>query len=175
MCGSLPRFSGDREIPDGDLNLTAGTTQPPLTEPELRSLRELGRRWQQAMPDGPPPLPVDPPLRQTGRIPQPSRFTRFAPVSLFQAGESGNVVATEAAGGEPAAAAPLVRRLRRVALGPPLITSAMVDERIRKLTAIGVLSGDLLSSVAYGPQAMVTVLALAGAGRLAWSFPWASA
>jgi len=76
------------------------------------------------------------------------------------------VVATEAAGGEPATAAPLVRRLRRVALGPPLITSAVVDERMRKLTAMGVLSGDLLSSVAYGPQAMVTVLALAGAGAL---------
>jgi hypothetical protein len=101
-----------------------------------------------------------------GHIPQPRRFTRFAPVSLFQVGESGDVVATEAAGGEPATAAPLVRRLRRVALGPPLITSAVVDERMRKLTAMGVLSGDLLSSVAYGPQAMVTVLALAGAGAL---------
>ena len=81
------------------------------------------------------------------------------------------MVATEAAGGEPAAAAPLVRRLRRVALGPPLISSAVVDERMRKLTAMGVLSGDLLSSVAYGPQAMVTVLALAGAGALSLELP----
>jgi amino acid transporter len=142
-----------------------------LTEPELRSLGELGRRWQRAVPEAPPPLPVDPSLRRTGHIPQPSRFTRFAPVSLFQAEGSGDVVATEAAGGEPAAAAPLVRRLRRVALGPPLISSAVVDERMRKLTAMGVLSGDLLSSVAYGPQAMVTVLALAGVGALSLELP----
>jgi amino acid transporter len=42
---------------------------------------------------------------------------------------------------------------------------------MRKLTAMGVLSGDLLSSVAYDPQAMVTVLAPAGAGALSPELP----
>ena len=89
LCGSPAAVLRRSEIPDGELNLTAGTTQPPLTEPELRSPRELGRRWQQAVPEAPPPLPVYPSLRRTSHIPRLSRFTRFAPVSLFQAEESG--------------------------------------------------------------------------------------
>jgi len=71
MCGSPPRFSGDRETPDGDLNLTAGTTQPLLSEPEFRSLRELGRRWQQAIQEAPPPVPA---LHLSTEEPDAQRF-----------------------------------------------------------------------------------------------------
>jgi amino acid transporter len=59
-------------------------------------------------------------------------------------------------------------------LGPPLHSSAVLYERMRKLVALPVLSSDLLSSVAYGPEAMLTVLALAGGAALGLSLPLAA-
>ena len=44
-------------------------------------------------------------------------------------------------------------------------------ERMRKLVALPVLSADALSSVAYGPEAMLTVLVLAGLPGLSYSLP----
>nr|EIF91542.1 amino acid permease [Streptomyces tsukubensis NRRL18488] len=64
--------------------------------------------------------------------------------------------------------------VRRLLLGAPLASSAFVTERMRKLVALPVLSADALSSVAYGPEAMLTVLVLAGAAGLAYSFPVAA-
>ncbi|MFF7146232.1 hypothetical protein ACFZB5_34505 [Streptomyces nodosus] len=46
-----------------------------------------------------------------------------------------------------------------------------MSERMRKLVALPVLSADALSSVAFGPEAMLTVLVLAGSAGLAYSFP----
>ncbi|MEV0494052.1 APC family permease [Streptomyces atratus] len=46
---------------------------------------------------------------------------------------------------------------------------------MRKLVALPVLSADALSSVAYGPEAMLAVLALAGTAGLTYSFPVAGA
>ncbi|MCW3019533.1 MAG: family permease, partial [Solirubrobacterales bacterium] len=45
----------------------------------------------------------------------------------------------------------------------------------RKLVALPVLSADALSSVAYGPEAMLAVLVLAGGGGLRYSLPIAGA
>ena len=42
---------------------------------------------------------------------------------------------------------------------------------MRKFVALPVLSADALSSVAYGPQAMLTVLVLAGLPGLWYSLP----
>jgi amino acid transporter len=58
---------------------------------------------------------------------------------------------------------------RRVVLGSPLSSSAVAHERMRKLVALAVLSSDALSSVAYGPEAMLAVLALAGSSALGLS------
>ena len=63
---------------------------------------------------------------------------------------------------------------RRVVLGSPLNSSAVVHERMRKLVALPILSSDALSSVAYGPEAMLAVLALAGSAALDLSL-WVSA
>jgi hypothetical protein len=49
---------------------------------------------------------------------------------------------------------------RRLVVGP-LDVSAIAVERMRKLVALPVLSADALSSVAYGPQAMLAVLVMA--------------
>ena len=61
--------------------------------------------------------------------------------------------------------------LRRALLGPPLRSSAIAYERMRKLIALPVLSADALSSVAYGPEAMLAMLVLAGSGGLSYSLP----
>jgi hypothetical protein len=85
------------------------------------------------------------------------------------------VLASEQAEDEPSRSGRAMHRLRRIVLGPPLASSAVVYERMRKLIALPVLAGDLLSSVAYGPEAMIAVLVLAGAGALAWNCPLLSA
>jgi amino acid transporter len=54
-------------------------------------------------------------------------------------------------------------------LGPPLSVSALAQERMRKPVALAILSSDALSSVAYGPEAMLAVLALAGSTALGLS------
>ena len=51
----------------------------------------------------------------------------------------------------------------------PLSRSAVAHERMRKSVALPILSSDALSSVAYGPEAMLAVLALAGSGALCLS------
>ena len=42
---------------------------------------------------------------------------------------------------------------------------------MRKLVAMPVMSSDALSSVAYGPEAMLAVLVLAGSAQLKLSLP----
>jgi amino acid transporter len=66
-------------------------------------------------------------------------------------------------------------RVRRALLGPPLRSAALATEKVRKLVALPVLSADALSSVAYGPEAMVGVLVLAGSAGLGLSLPIAAA
>jgi hypothetical protein len=56
-------------------------------------------------------------------------------------------------------------------LRPPLRSSAIVEERTRRLVALPVLSADALSAVAYGPEAMLTIVVLAGSAGLGWSLP----
>ena len=46
---------------------------------------------------------------------------------------------------------------------------------MRKLIALPVLSADALSSVAYGPEAMLAVLVLAGGSGFGWSLPVSAA
>jgi amino acid transporter len=49
-------------------------------------------------------------------------------------------------------------RLKRVALGKPLVTSQLHEERLSKKTALGVLSSDCISSSAYGTEEMLIFL-----------------
>jgi amino acid transporter len=61
--------------------------------------------------------------------------------------------------------------VRRVLVGPALRSAAVAEERMRKLVALPVLASDALSSVAYGPEAMLAVLVLAGSAQLQVSLP----
>jgi len=56
-----------------------------------------------------------------------------------------------------------------------LRSAAVAEEQMRKLVALPILSSDALSSVAYGPEAMLVVLALAGSAQLKVSLPISAA
>ena len=49
-------------------------------------------------------------------------------------------------------------RVKRVLLGPPLVTSQLHEEKLSKRIALGVLSSDCISSSAYGTEEMLIVL-----------------
>jgi amino acid transporter len=147
-----------------------------LDDRQLGVLARVGREWGRVC--GNPEvwrraLPVDPNL---GEFPastdiHPTRFGRFVPV---QSAPLAEVQATADAEAEPTPAGQLGSRLRRALLGPPLRSTAIARERMRKLVALPVLSADALSSVAYGPEAMLAILVLAGSGGLSYSLPIAA-
>src|SRR5512138_950203 len=56
-------------------------------------------------------------------------------------------------------------------IGRPLATADAPHQTIGKLVGLAVFSSDALSSVAYGPQETMTILALAGVGALNHSLP----
>jgi amino acid transporter len=53
---------------------------------------------------------------------------------------------------------PLSYRLKKLLLGPPLVSERVSSEKLGKPTALAVLSSDLISSVAYGPEAALVIL-----------------
>jgi amino acid transporter len=143
---------------------------PALDADQVRALGELGRRWGQAV-NGPAAgasLPLDPSLGAERADPQPTRWGRIVPVGPQEA-SPGEVEATSTDGGT------FARGLRRVLFGPPLKSTAIVGERMRKLVGLPVLSADALSSVAYGPEAMLAILVLGGGAGLGWSLPISAA
>ncbi|MFG1776356.1 APC family permease [Micromonospora sp. NPDC049048] len=157
--------------------VTPSAEFPPLDPDELGALRRIGDRWRaarRARPPGADTLPVDPTLRRHRGPPTPTRFGRFAPIAMFRVEEPDELVATEPAHLPGTRLGRAATRLRRALFGPPLSSAAVLYERMRKLVALPVLSSDLLSSVAYGPEAMLAVLLLAGSGALGLSLPLAA-
>ena len=53
---------------------------------------------------------------------------------------------------------PLSYRLKKRLLGEPLITERLSEERLGKVTALGVLAPDCISSTAYGTEEMLNQL-----------------
>ncbi|AEW95863.1 MULTISPECIES: APC family permease [Streptomycetaceae] len=49
-------------------------------------------------------------------------------------------------------------RLKRLLLGPPLITEQLRQEKLSNPLALGVLASDCMSSTAYGPEEMLRIL-----------------
>ena len=135
-------------------------------------LAEAGRGWG----TDPAPLralPVNPSLARVGpRL--PAGLTRVQQVNMFKPVASGEAEATVEASLPDSSLGRIGTRVRRALIGPPLLSSAIVHERMRKAIALPVLSSDLLSSVAYGPEALLSVLVLAGAAGLGSSIPLAA-
>jgi amino acid transporter len=61
--------------------------------------------------------------------------------------------------------------IRRILIGPPLASSALVHERLSKLKALAIFSSDNLSSSAYATEEMLLVLILAGSAGLTYALP----
>jgi amino acid transporter len=148
---------------------------PQLDEGQLEALRQVGQEWRQVC--GDPQrwrraLPVDPDL---GTYPEPAeirptRFGRFVRVAWRS-----ELEATGIAEAPPSPWGRVGQQVRRILFGPPLSASAIAAERMRKLVALPVLSADALSSVAYGPEAMLTILVLGGSAALGYSLPISAA
>lgn len=61
--------------------------------------------------------------------------------------------------------------IKRVLLGNPLHNREAQHQRISKVVGLAVLSSDAMSSVAYGPQEVLIMLAAAGTGALTLGLP----
>jgi amino acid transporter len=141
---------------------------PALDPDSLERLRQVGRHWARVLGSAERwrrALPIDPSLGAYPSELRHGRFTRLVPIASAD-GEPPPLEATELAEVPPSPWSRVVLRLRRVLLGPPLTSTAIAVERMRKLVALPVLSADALSSVAYGPEAMLAVLVLAGSAGL---------
>jgi amino acid transporter len=146
-----------------------GSTVAALDDEELAVLRSVGGHWGRALGarrGWVRELPIDPGLHRFPRTLDGSRRGRFAQVDFVETGASGEILATAHAGAGTSRLGRAAWTWRRVVLGPPLAGSAVGHERMRKPVALAILSSDALSSVAYGPEAMLAVLALAGSAAL---------
>ena len=143
---------------------------PSLDAEQLRALREVGSEWGQSSNGRSRSLPIDPSLSRQPELSQPTRGGRLVHVKPAS-GSQDELEATTEEDGTGLDPTTFGRRVRRAVLGPPLKSTALVQERMRKLVALPVLSADALSSVAYGPEAMLAVLVLAGGPGLGWSLP----
>lgn len=159
------------ETPQQPVGLSPSAAYPPLGDDQVVLLQRIGEKWDQALGDGRRSrLPVDPGLQvSAGR--SSGRRGRFLSIRL-EGRRASDLAATEQVSKE---AEPTLARLRRVIVGPPLRSAAVAHERMGKLIALPVLSSDALSSVAYGPEAMLAVLVLGGQGALGLSLPVAGA
>jgi amino acid transporter len=180
--GAAPRGPGPPEGTPPAVTFSPLAEYPEPDPADLERLRRIGLGWRWDAPrPGAAPLPLDPTLGRYQPAPQPTRFGRFTRIEMFRPGSASTadglpeLVATQAAGQAGTRVGRLFGRLRRGVIGPPLASTAVLQERMRKLVALPVLSSDLLSSVAYGPEAMLAVLALAGSGALGLSLPIAAA
>lgn len=64
-----------------------------------------------------------------------------------------------------------MRALWHVLVGPPVRARDVSREQITPVEGLSALSLDALTSVAYGPEAIIAVLAVAGAGALRLVLP----
>jgi amino acid transporter len=96
-------------------------------------------------------------------------------LGAFKRTRRGVLVATEEASAPASRLGQLVSRARDLVIGRPLESEAIGSERLSVVKALPILSSDALSSVAYGPEAALTVLAAAGASALIWNVPIAIA
>ena len=164
--------SGERSSAEEMTDVGPESTVAGLGEEELAVLRQVGEHWGRALAGRRASLrglPVDPALHRFPRSVEVGRRSRFAAVDFVETDDPAELVATPHASAGRSRSGRAASMWRRVVLGSPLNSSAVVHERMRKLVALAVLSSDALSSVAYGPEAMLAVLALAGSSALGLS------
>jgi amino acid transporter len=134
----------------------------------------VGSEWGPAFDADAASLPVDRSLGGHPELSPPTRWGRLVHVKPGSASPD-ELEATIDDEGPALDLQTVGHNIRRALLGPPLKSTAIAQERMRKLIALPVLSADALSSVAYGPEAMLAVLVLAGGSGLGWSLPVSAA
>jgi amino acid transporter len=153
--------------------VTPSAQLPELDERALAALAEVGRSWAGCTPPRQVwerALPVDRHLEFAA--PQQSRAGRFVQIrSVQRAASDDELEATASAAAGDSRSGRVAYALRHVLIGPALRSTAIAQEQMGRLLALAVLSPDALSSVAYGPEAMMAILVLAGAGALQLSLP----
>jgi len=121
---------------------------------------------------------IDPQLevreKRKGQRPGDSYVRIVRPFSDEFEREQGRLVATERTVLERAGWKRVMRRIRTTLIGRPISSEHEQHERLTKLKALAIFSSDNISSSAYGPEAILTVLALAGAGALSLTLPIAA-
>jgi amino acid transporter len=156
-----------------DHGFDPAATVPPLSKEQFDHLCDVGKRWEQVVGEHAEwcaALPVEADLEAT-----PHHDGRFTHVQFASGDDPEEVQATVSASEPESVGGRFGYRLRRALVGPPLRSAAVAGERMRKLVALPVMSSDALSSVAYGPQAMLVVLVLAGSAGLSHQIPIAMA
>ena len=122
----------------------------------------------------PPPRPFHPDLvwheDVVGHRPG-DRAVRIARHRSFRRASAGTIEAREDAIAPPSGIARAAWRAKRVLIGRPIPTAQEAHERLTKVKALAVLSSDALSSVAYGPEAVMRTLVLAGVAFLSLTLP----
>ena len=104
-----------------------------------------------------------------------ARVTRSGDRHFQRSEEEGVFTATKRATAPRSAAARAWERVRRVAVGSPISSEHLEDQRLPKTKALAVFSSDALSSSAYATDEILLVLVTAGTAALVWSVPIACA
>ncbi|MHB1835759.1 MAG: APC family permease [Solirubrobacteraceae bacterium] len=155
-----------------EAGVTPDAQLPALDDQQVESLREAGRRWAVWMHRRHAPsrsLPIDPRLRYM--VDQPAGRSVFVSIRSRRPGDPEEIETTPRADAPDSVPGRAAYAARRALIGPPLRSTAIAEERMSRLLALPVLSPDALSSVAYGPEAMMAVLVLAGSAELKVSLP----
>lgn len=172
-----PTVAGAQDPEGGQEGEVAGSTVlRELDGREVSRLRAVGGRWQSSGQDPASryqALPVDPKLSYESEA--GTRRGRFVQIRSGRPEHPEDLEAMPLAGAASSGSGRIAFIARRVLVGHVLPSAAVAEERMRKLVALPVLSSDALSSVAYGPEAMLAVLVLAGSARLKLSLPIAAA
>jgi amino acid transporter len=166
---SRPLRHSNGAFDDELTDIGPASTVAAMEDEQVGVLRQVGDHWNRAL--GPRrgwlrALPIDPTLHRFPRSLEAGRAGRFAPIDFVEADDENEIVATPHAAAGASSAERAASMFRRLLLGAPLNASAVAHERMRKSVALPILSSDALSSVAYGPEAMLGVLALAGSAAL---------
>jgi amino acid transporter len=91
----------------------------------------------------------------------------------FEHGQEGHLIASERANAPTTPFGRWVQGVRGFLFGRPISSEHEEHERLTKTKALAIFSSDNISSSAYGPEEIMRVLAIAGAGALTLTIPLA--
>jgi amino acid transporter len=151
ISGETKTCMAQQEIPDQPMG-TAAPGVPEQEEPGIKSAL-LGEHDGKLMPGSRPG----------------NHYVRifYSPAREFRRLGPGHFEATELAA---MPRSPLQRRLvkaKRFLIGRPISSERAIHERLNKIKGLAVLSSDAISSSAYGTEASLAILLVAGASALA--------